>query len=130
VEENRFDRNSGLNNTFGHGKGVWDWTLGPYWLVEGGGDFSRNLANFKNNKYFARDLIDQAEYFANVQFQSGAHWDIEGGFREGYLSHSAQLLEPEDSHTRPLTLGLNYLATAKTSSAGNMSVSRGHFPDK
>jgi hypothetical protein len=128
VDENRFDRNSDLNNTSGRGKGVWDWIIGPHWLVEGGGDFSRNLANFANNKYFGRDLIDQGEYFANAQLQLGAHWAIAGGFREGHLTHSAQSLALLDAHTKTLTLGLNYLATGDDKFGWEYDRVEGTFP--
>jgi hypothetical protein len=71
ADDNRYSRNTDLDNLSGNAKGVWDWRAGRSWLGELGADFTRSLAGAANSKFFSRDLVNQSEYFGTALFGVG-----------------------------------------------------------
>jgi hypothetical protein len=128
ADDNRYSRNDDLDNVSGNAKGVWDWRVGSTWLGELGADFSRSLAGASNSKFFARDLIDQTEYFGTALVAIGAHWNLIGGVRYADITNSATARAFGDFHSRTENFGLEYVTFSDDTVAIEYRRTEAHFP--
>jgi Putative beta-barrel porin 2 len=92
ADDNRFIHNGSLDNVSGKGNLEWDWRLAQYWSGQLGVSYLRELSDFANTGYYARDIVQREDYFGNIRYQIGPHWAVYGGFIGANTSHTA---EPE-----------------------------------
>jgi hypothetical protein len=128
ADDNRYSRNTDLDNLSGNAKGVWDWRAGRSWLGELGADFTRSLAGAANSKFFSRDLVNQSEYFGTALFGVGAHWNLIAGLRYADNTHSAVARQFEDFHRKTENLGVEYLTLSDDTIALEYRHTQGDFP--
>jgi hypothetical protein len=116
---NRFVRNSFLDNNSGRAKLVWNWLLGPRLSGTAGGDYSRSLAQFANTFYFAKDVVDVADYYATARLRFAQHWNITGGLKKADTTHGALERKADNFHSKSVNGGVEYV----TSSSDSLSLS-------
>jgi exopolysaccharide biosynthesis operon protein EpsL len=115
VDDNRFRRNTNLNNVSSTDRLVWNWGLGSVISGQVGADYSRYLASFVNTAVYTRDVISQSEYFAAARLQLGPRWAIFGGLLEGNNSFSAaqSTLSANNSHSKSVDIGADFATSAE-----------------
>jgi exopolysaccharide biosynthesis operon protein EpsL len=114
VEDNRFRRNTNLNNVSTTDRLVWNWGLGGVISGQVGADYSRYLASFVNTAVYTRDLISQSEFFAAARLQLGPRWAVFGGLLEGNNSLSAaqSTVNVNNSHRKSVDIGADFATSA------------------
>lgn len=115
LADNRFAHNADLNNTSGSGRVTWNWLGSPYLAGDAGVNFTRSLAGFADNRFFAKDLIDTTEYFASANLRITSRWKVTAALREAATTHSADARQVDDFHTRSGNTGIEYLLTEQNS---------------
>ena len=126
--ENRFVRNTSLNNVSGTGKFTWDWLINSRLSGTAGYDFTRSLASFANTFFFAKDLVDTSDYFATGGLRLTQHWTITSGIKATDVTHSAEQRAGDEFRSRSGNLGLQYLTDEQNSFALGYGYTRAHFP--
>jgi hypothetical protein len=127
IADNRYSRNTDLDNVSGNAKAVLDWRAGRIWLGEVGADYSRSLAGAANSKFFARDLIDQSEYFGTALLSIGQYWNLIGGVRYADSTHSASVRSFEDNHKTTENFGIEYVSLSDNTGALEYRHTEGRF---
>jgi hypothetical protein len=128
VDDNRFGRNASLNNTSGLGRITWDWLVSPHFSGTAGTDFTRTLAGFADNRFFAKDLVDTSEYFASAVSRFTSRWSINGELREADTTHSAGPRQIDDFHSRSGTVGVRYYLAEQSSVGVDYRYIDAYFP--
>jgi hypothetical protein len=79
VDDNRFFRNSDLDNVSSTDRVAWNWDLAGVLSGTLGADYSRTLGGFYNVLVYSRDTVNRADYFGSMRYQLGPRWGIFGG---------------------------------------------------
>jgi hypothetical protein len=79
VDDNRFFKNTDLNNVSTNDRAAWNWGLGSALSGMVGADYSRLLGGFVNVQVYSRDVVNRADYFGSMRYQIGPRWGIFGG---------------------------------------------------
>jgi hypothetical protein len=88
ADENRFSRNSALNNTSGDADGNWHWRVGPYLSGSLEGEYSHGLASFGETRVVGRDLVNSRRFFGSAYYQIGPKWSVVGQGESVRTDHS------------------------------------------
>lgn len=135
IDENRFVRNTNLNNTSGTAKATWNWSLASDLTGQLGGNYARSLAGFSDSFFFERDIIDRQEYFANGRYQIGPRWAVYGTLDDSYTksegtntSAGIDNLEFNDLDLKTGKVGVE-IATSQANTIGaEYRFTHGHYP--
>jgi hypothetical protein len=128
VNENRFARNSDLDNYSGNLDLLWDWSVGGNFSGQVGGDYTRSLANFAETLYFGRDLVDVTDYFGSGRYQLGPQWAIYGNVRETETTHSAVAGEINDFRSSSGKAGVELATSIDNTVSFEYRYATGVFP--
>jgi hypothetical protein len=128
LDDNRFARNGSLNNTSGTGRFTWDWLVSPYFTGTAGTDFTRALAGFADNRFFAKDLVDTSEYFTTAVARFSSRWSVNAELREADTTHGAGLRQIDDFHSRSGTVGMQYFLAEESSVGVDYRYIDAYFP--
>ena len=79
VDDNRFFKNTDLNNVSTNDRVAWNWDVGGVLSGMVGADYSRLLGGFVNVQVYSQDIINRADYFGSMRYQIGPRWGIFGG---------------------------------------------------
>jgi hypothetical protein len=79
VDDNRFFKNTDLNNVSTNDRVAWNWDLGGVLSGMVGADYTRLLGGFVNVQVYSQDIINRGDYFASMRYQLGPRWGIFGG---------------------------------------------------
>jgi hypothetical protein len=79
VDDNRFFKDTDLNNVSSNDRVAWNWGLGSALSGMLGADYSRLLGGFVNVQVYSRDIVNRADYFGSMRYQIGPRWGIFGG---------------------------------------------------
>ena len=79
VDDNRFFKNTDLNNVSTNDRVAWNWDVGGVLSGTLGADYSRLLGGFVNVLVYSQDIINRADYFGSMRYQLGPRWGIFGG---------------------------------------------------
>jgi len=128
IDENRFVRNTDLNNTSGTGKATWNWSLASDLTGQLGANYTRSLAGFSDSFYFSRDIIDRQEYFANGRYQIGPRWAVYGTLDDSYIKNQGAGLEFNDLDLETGKVGVE-MATSQANTIGaEYRFTHGRYP--
>ena len=129
VDRNAFVRNTGLDNTSGLAKVLWNWSFATDFNGQLGGSYSRNLTGYADSLFFQRDLIDRQEYFGNGRYQVGPHLAIYGGVDDTYTRNENSIEIYNNLNFETGKVGAE-LATSQLNTVGvEYDYSHGHYPD-
>jgi hypothetical protein len=112
VNDNRYFRNSDLNNVSSTDRVAWNWGLGSLLSGQLGVDYSRVLGGFLNTTTYAKDEIQRNEYFASGRFQVGPRWALFGGLLDTKYIFTAADLAVNNTQDKAVELGADYLTSA------------------
>ena len=113
LDENRFIRNTDLNNLSSSDKVAWNWGLGNILSGQVGADYSRQLAGFVNTGIYSRDIATRSEYFASARVQVGPRWTVFGGLLGAKYEVSDPQVVFNNSTAKAVDLGFNFLTNAQ-----------------
>jgi glycosyltransferase involved in cell wall biosynthesis len=129
VDDNRYLRNTDLNNVSSNDHLAWNWGLGSVLSGEVGGDYSRTLASFVNTAVYSRDVVNKTDYFASMRYQVGPRWGLFGGI----LGQEYKLTEPElsynNSSSKAVDVGADFLTVAANRVGFDYRYTDNHSPN-
>jgi hypothetical protein len=115
ADDNRFDRNSNLDNISSADKAVWRYDVGGVLSGQVGAVYNRALISFGNINRYDRDLYAATSYFGAGRYQLGPRWAIFGGVLESGTTLSDMALQSNDSHQKSVDFGTEYATGVKDS---------------
>lgn len=128
IDENRFVRNTNLDNPSGAARAVWNWAVADDFSGQLGGNYGRSLAGFTDSFFFSRDIIDRQEYFANGRYQIGPRWAVYGSLDDAYTKNEALPEQFNDLDLKTGKVGVE-LATSQQNTVGaEYRFTHGHYP--
>jgi glycosyltransferase involved in cell wall biosynthesis len=113
VDYNRFVRNNNLNNVSSSDAAKWNWILGNRLSGKVGADFIRALGGFYDTFNFARDMINQTEYWGSARYAVGPHVALFGGVLYANTILSQPALKVNDNERKTVDFGLEYATDAQ-----------------
>ena len=128
ADENRFDRNTVLNNTSYNGTASWNWRVGGHFSGQAGVDFNHSLASFDETRYLGRDLVNTAHYYGSARYQVGPSLALYGSINDSDITHSAQAAQFQNFRTTAGSGGIEYATSANDTVAFQYNYSDGRYP--
>jgi hypothetical protein len=125
---NRFANNGILNNTSRYAKLEWDWRLLDRWSGKLGANYNQSLANFANNHFFAKDILQTSGYFGEIDWQLGAHLFLNANARRSSTTHSAVLRAYEDYDANAGGTGIRYVTDIGNEFGWEYRYTHGSYP--
>lgn len=129
IDENRFERNSFLNNTSGTGKALWNWSVASTLSGTLGADYTRALAGFADTFFYERDNVDRAEYFGSGRYQIGPRWAVYGSVSDSDTTNSASVVRYNNFDMQSGKAGVEFATSQQNSVGWEYRYTHGHFPD-
>jgi len=127
LDENRFERNTSLNNTSGYGKLLVNWEVGPYFTGTAGANYSHALTSYGEALYLGRDLVTVQDYLVTGRYQLGPHWSVYGGVDDSRVAHSAPAAQSSDFRTENGDAGVEYAFDATDTVSAEYHYDEGQF---
>lgn len=125
---NHFANNGVLNNTSRYAKLEWDWRLADRWSGKLGANYNRSLANFANNHFFAKDILQTSGYFGEIDWQLGPHLFVNANAGRSSTTHSADARMYEDFVANVGGTGVSYITEAGSELGWEYRYSHGSYP--
>jgi hypothetical protein len=113
ADENRFFRNTDLNNLSTADRLAWNWGLGSVLSGQVGADYSRLLAGFINTQIYSRDIATREEYFASGRVQVGPRWTVFGGILGSKYEVSDPQVVFNNSTSKAVDFGFDFATNAQ-----------------
>jgi Putative beta-barrel porin 2 len=110
--DNRYVRNTDLNNISSSDKIAWNWGVGNALSGQVGADYLRQLAGFINTQIYSRDVLQREEYFASSRLQVGPRWTVFGGILGSKQELSNQQALFNDSSAKAVDVGFDFATNA------------------
>jgi Putative beta-barrel porin 2 len=129
VDENRFERNSYLNNTSGTGKALWNWSVASTLSGTLGADYTRALAGFADTFFYERDNVDRAEYFGTGRYQIGPRWAVYGSVSDADTTHSAAQVRYNNFDMQSGKAGVEFATSLQNTVGWEYGYTHGHYPE-
>jgi exopolysaccharide biosynthesis operon protein EpsL len=115
VDDNRFARNSNLNNVSTNDKLAWNWGLGDVLSGQVGVNYVRSLLSFVNAVVYTRNTYQQKEYFATARYQLGPRWTVYGGVLNTDVTVEEPATRANDSRRKSVDMGVEFVTNAADS---------------
>jgi hypothetical protein len=128
ADDNRFIRNGSLDNVSGKGNLEWDWRLATHWSGQLGVSYLRELSDFANTGFYARDIVQREDYFGNVRYQIGPQWAVYGGFIGANTSHTAEPEQQFDFRSSAGNAGIELATSSSNTVALDYRYTDATFP--
>jgi putative beta-barrel porin BBP2 len=110
--DNRYIRNSDLDNVSSSDKVAWNWGFGNALSGQVGADYLRQLAGFINTQIYSRDVLQREEYFASSRLQVGPRWTVFGGILGAKQELSNQQALFNNSSAKAVDFGFDFATNA------------------
>jgi exopolysaccharide biosynthesis operon protein EpsL len=111
--DNRYFRNSDLDNISSTDRLAWNWGLGGALSGQVGADYARFLGGFLNTDTYSKNEIQKTEVFAAGRYQVGPRWALFGGLLDTKYDFTAAGLAANDSQTKAVEMGVDFLTNAE-----------------
>jgi hypothetical protein len=108
VDDNRFIRNTDLNNVSTNDRVAWNWDVGGVLSGMVGADYTRLLGGFVNVQVYSQDIINREDYFGSMRYQIGPRWGIFGGIMGTTYSVSSPQATYNNSTSRGGDVGADF----------------------
>jgi opacity protein-like surface antigen len=129
ADDNHFIHNDSLDNVSGKGDLEWDWRLGTYWAGQAGVTYYRALADFASTAYYARDVVQREDYFANFRYQAGPHWALYGGFIGADTTQTAVPEQLYNFNSKAGNAGIEFATSSSNTVGLDYRYTSANFPD-
>ena len=108
VDDNRFFRNTDLNNVSSTDHVAWNWALGGVLSGQVGADYARLFGGFVNTAVFSQDIVNRSDYFASMRYQVSPRWGLFGGLMGSTFSVSSAQVVFNNSTSKTFDIGTDY----------------------
>jgi Putative beta-barrel porin 2 len=108
VDDNRFFRDTDLDNISTTDRVAWNWGLGSALSGMLGADYARSLGGFVNVQVYSRDVVNRADYFGSMRYQIGPRWGIFGGLLGTTYSVTSPQATYNNSTSRGGEVGVDF----------------------
>jgi len=129
ADDNRYVRNTNLDNISTNDRVAWNWGLGSIFSGLVGADYARLLGGFVNTGIYSRDIVVKSDYFASVRYQVGPRWGIFGGI----LDQDFKVTEPQATYnnytSRAVDIGIDYVTNAANRIGFDYRYTNDRFPN-
>ena len=125
---NHFANNGALNNTSRYAKFEWDWRLADRLSGKVGANYEQLLANFANNHFFAKDVLQTSGYFGQVDWQIGSRLFLNANARHSATTHSADARQYEDYAANIGGFGATYITQTGNEFGWEYRYTHGSYP--
>jgi hypothetical protein len=130
ADDNHFIHNDSMDNISGKGNLEWDWRLGTYWSGQAGVSYYRALADFASTAYYARDVVQREDYFANFRYQAGPHWALYGGFIGADTSQTAVPEQLYNFNSKAGNAGIEFATSSSNTVGLDYRYTNAKFPNE
>jgi hypothetical protein len=113
VQDNRYANNANLDNISSTDKAVLNWGLGGVLSGQVGIIYVRGLAGFVNATSYARNVYEQADYYAATRFQVGPRWAIYGGIENSLLGFGQSVSRGDNANAKSADLGFDFVTNVE-----------------
>jgi Putative beta-barrel porin 2 len=113
VQDNRYSNNTNLNNISSTDTAVFNWGLGGVLSGQVGINYIRGLAGFVNATSYARNIYEQANYFAATRLQVGPRWAIYGGIENSLVGFGHDVPGGDNSNAKSVDLGFDFVTNVE-----------------
>jgi exopolysaccharide biosynthesis operon protein EpsL len=127
-DSNRFERNTDLNNTAVDARPAWIWQIGDKLSGQAWYEYDRALGAFADTRYFARDIVESNQTFANARYQIGPRFALYGSAAGAHTTNSAAPERLNDFDSRSSSLGIEYATAVSNTFSGEYDRTVGRFP--
>ncbi len=128
VDDNRYERNSNLNDVSTLDKVTWLYQVGDVLSGQIGAVYSQALIPFLNVSSYNRDVYATTSYFGAGRFQLGPRWAIYGGVMESSTTLSDVALQSNDTHSKSVEFGTEYATGIKDSVGAEYRYTDARYP--
>jgi exopolysaccharide biosynthesis operon protein EpsL len=130
ADDNRYVRNTNLDNVSGSDKLVWNWALAGQLTGEVGADYRTGQASFEDTTVYGKNVVTQTDYFGSVRYQVDPKWTAFAGVLDGRTSLGAAASKDNDSNRKSADAGVEY-ATGPDNSIGiDYRYTDANFPNR
>ena len=105
---NRYVRNTDLNNVSTRDRLEWAWELGNLFSGQLGAIYSRQLATFGNTTTYVRNVFDNTTLFGTGRYQIGPHWAVFGGVFNNNTTLENPLAKGNDNDNKTVDVGTEF----------------------
>jgi hypothetical protein len=109
AQDNRYSNNTNLNNISSTDRLVFNWGLGSLLSGQVGVNYLRALTGFVNATSYARNIYEQANYFAATRVQVGPRWAIYGGIENSLLGFGQNVPAGNHSSAKSGDVGFDFV---------------------
>lgn len=88
ADQNRFSRNSSLDNTSASARLLGDWEIGSALSGQVGASYDRQLNDFANYQLYTKDILSAESVFTSAHLDMGS-WTFDASGRGTEISHSS-----------------------------------------
>jgi hypothetical protein len=128
ADENRFAKNTILDNLAYSGDVLWNWRASGYFSGTAGATYTHGLAGFDETRYLGRDLVDSELYNATARYQVGPRWALYGAVSDLNITHSAVAAQLQNYKYETGSAGLEYATALNDTFALQYSYANGKYP--
>jgi hypothetical protein len=108
ADDVRYDKNDDLDYTGGSGTLLWNLKMGHGLSGRVQARYDRSLASFSNYQLFVRDIVDVANYGAQLRYEIGSRWSVYGGVNFATADHSAEIRKLNEFRAQTGRAGVEY----------------------
>ena len=113
AQDNRYSNNTNLNNISSSDRAVLNWGLSSVLSGQVGINYLRGLAGFVNATSYARNIYDQANYYAAARFQVGPRWAIYGGIENSLLGFGQNVPGGNNTRAKAADVGFDFVTNVE-----------------
>lgn len=113
AQDNRYSSNTNLDNISSTDRAVFNWGLGSVVSGQVGINYLRALAGFVNATSYARNIYEQANYYAATRFQVGPRWALYGGIENSLLGFGQSVPGGNNSSAKSVDLGFDFVTNVE-----------------
>ena len=115
ADDNRFSRNSDLDNISGNDRVAWNWGFSNALSGQVGASYYRTLASFINSNVFSKNLLDSTAYYGTARYQVGPRWALYGGVLKSENTLTAPASKENDNSNKEVNFGTELATDLKNS---------------
>lgn len=130
VNESRYDKNPGLDNTGYSGRAALLWQLGNHWNGEVIYRRQRYLAGFVDFRFFAKDLITSENTIVTGGYQFHPRWRIAAEVNTFSLDHSASERSTSNFKSDGEAVSVTYRTPSNNSIGLELRRREGEYPNR
>jgi hypothetical protein len=117
ADDNRYSRNTNLDNVSTNDRLAWNWGLGSVLFGQVGVDYIRSLLSYVNAVVYNRNTYQETQVFAAGRYQVGPRWALYGGILDTNFTVEDAATQSNNFRRKAVDMGTE-LATSPEDTIG------------